>query len=206
MNTLPAIPEARGALDVHVVTDTCIAIETWAKTTDDVTALRDAKNKLAAIDEYLSLTARDGRAAVAATMRRLEVRIGQLLGPASPNGKTSGLVATNPDSISPRERHDMRTLAANEEIVERVIAESTDEAPASRRKVVEAIKGTTRRRRPLADAARDAAAELYRAAERVQRIVEDDRFEANKREVAVALNGHLRNTIQLCQQLSSTIN
>lgn len=54
MNVLPAIPEARGAIDVHVVTDTCAAIETWAKSADDVAALRDARNKLAAIDEYQS--------------------------------------------------------------------------------------------------------------------------------------------------------
>lgn len=63
------------------VTDQCMAIETWAAQCDSIPELKDWKNKLAAVDEYLARTSTEGRARVAATMRRLEVRIGELLGP-----------------------------------------------------------------------------------------------------------------------------
>lgn len=61
--------------------------------------------------------------------RRLEVRIGQLLGPAEPTaGPGRGKPSNATDGLSRDERSAVRTLAPNEEIVEQVIAESTDEA------------------------------------------------------------------------------
>jgi hypothetical protein len=58
-------------------------------------------------------------------MRRLESRIGTLLGKATPNGKGSGLVTDNPD-LSSRQRHDFRQMAAHPDTVEQVVNDSTD--------------------------------------------------------------------------------
>ena len=50
-------------------------------------------------------------------MRRLEVRIGVVLGPASPNGKGLGSIATDPDGLSKDERHAFRTMAVHADVV-----------------------------------------------------------------------------------------
>ena len=63
-----------------------------------------------------------------ATQRRLEVRIGELLGPApSPQetGARKGSGATEP--LSKDERHDFRQMAAHPEVVEDEIERSEDE-------------------------------------------------------------------------------
>lgn len=66
------------------VEDQCLRVEMWAESATSIPELRDAGNKLAAISEYLELTSTEGRARVAAAQRRIEVRIGQLLGPTEP--------------------------------------------------------------------------------------------------------------------------
>jgi hypothetical protein len=47
------------------------------------------------------------------------------------------------------------------------------------------------KRRPLTEAARDAGWEIRRAAERIARIVGDDRLSTNKQQVSSALRNHL---------------
>lgn len=131
------------------VDDQCAAIEQWAEQCDSVPELRDAINKCAAIDEYLARTSSEGRARVAAAMRRIEVRIGALLPP--PMTRHEAGVARHDPSARHRDpvlteidRHtlgDFRSMAENPEVVETVIAESTDDQPASRRKVMQRIKG-----------------------------------------------------------------
>lgn len=62
------------------------------------------------------------------------------------------------------------------------------------------------RRRPLADAARDAGQELRKAIERLERLAADDRFASNKEQVAAHLRGHLPTAIEVCQDLLNRIN
>jgi hypothetical protein len=121
------------------VHDQCAAIEAWAEACQSVPELRDASNKLAAIDTYLERTSIEGRARTAAAMRRLEVRIGQLLGPAEKGRPSNGNVPRE-EHLPGNRRHDFRQMAEHEDVVEDVIADSTDEDPASRRKVTEAIR------------------------------------------------------------------
>jgi len=75
-----------GPMTTIEVAHQCRQTEVWAGHCDDIPAIRDANAKLGAIGEYLTRTSNDGRALIAATQWRLEVRIGQLLGPASRNG------------------------------------------------------------------------------------------------------------------------
>jgi hypothetical protein len=119
------------------VHDQCAAIEAWAEACQSVPELRDASNKLAAIDTYLERTSIEGRARTAAAMRRLEVRIGQLLGPAENRGPAT---PHRDERLHDQQRSDFRRMAEHEDVVEEVIACSTDEDPASRRKVTEAIR------------------------------------------------------------------
>ena len=61
------------------------------------------------------------------------------------------------------------------------------------------------KRRPLAEQAQSAEWELVKAIERVERIVEDDRFAANKEVVTPHLRSHLTNAIDSCQGLLDRI-
>jgi hypothetical protein len=157
MNLLPATQPQAGTVSLAQVDGQCTQIEAWAESCASVPELRDAANKLAAIDEYLSRTSTEGRARVAAAMRRLEVRIGQVLGPppsprerGSLGGRPGGIDTASPpkalprgEELSPKDRSQFRSMAENEDIVEEAIAESTDERPASRRQVQERIKAAS---------------------------------------------------------------
>lgn len=200
MSLVAAAPMSLAAVD-----DQCSAIEAWAEQCESVPELRDATNKLAAIDEYLNRTSTEGRGRVAAAMRRLEVRIGKLLGPARVGRPAVGTsVATD---LSPDQRSEFRQMAENEDKVEQVIAASTDEEPASRRKVLDRIRDVSPlpkvkdRRPPLADTAKRAAWDFRKAVERLDRIASDDRFAANKQQVAAHWRGHLSYAIEVCQDL-----
>lgn len=128
--------------DVANVYELCRQTEEMLAFVDDVANAYEAKAKFAAIDTYLSQTSQDGRARLAATMRRLEARIGELIGEALPNGgvNRNGLIASNPMPLAPKERSEFRLMAAHPDVVEAVIAGSTDTKPPSRRKVIAAIR------------------------------------------------------------------
>ena len=154
------IPRPSPGLDVF---STCQQIEAWAAETADVAAINDAKARLAAIEQYIAQTSTDGRKAVAAAMRRLEARIGEVIGAAKPGPPQSSVAAE--DSLTKHERHEFRKLAAHPEIVNDVIDASSDDDPPSRSKVLKAI--ADERRTPEQQAADDHDAYVRRAAKRL---------------------------------------
>lgn len=124
----------------------CAAIEAWSETCDDVGELLDTRNKCAAMREYLRLTSIEGRARITATERRLEVRVGVLLGPARQPSETGrGRTVDRDHEMDSATVAHFRRMAADPETVEAVIAASTDAKPPSRRKVMDAIKAKRRR-------------------------------------------------------------
>ena len=125
------------------VSDQCEHIERWSETCESVAELKDVSNKLAAIDEYLHRTSNEGRGRVAATLRRLEVRIGALLGKSPGAGPGRGKVDHDP-SFSANQRHDFREMAEHADLVEQLTEQSTDDSPLSRRKVLQAIADAER--------------------------------------------------------------
>ena len=180
------------------VEDQCARVEAWAEQSDSVPELRDAMNKLSAISEYLTLTSTEGVARVEAAKRRLEVRIGQVLGPPQQGRRVDlePLPRAEEVPVPPTQRHEFRQMAAHPDVVEQVIAESTDDNPPSRRQVTEAIKAEKPpapkpRRTPLPEQAERAGWEFRRAVERIERITADDRFPANREQVAAQRRGHL---------------
>ena len=62
------------------------------------------------------------------------------------------------------------------------------------------------RRRPITDSARDIGWEIRKAAEKLQRLTEDDRFSRNKEEVAAHTRGHIQFVIESCQGFLDDIN
>ena len=178
---IPAIIETTSAV---VLADQCSALELWADGCESIPELRDANNRLAAIEEYLNRTSTEGRARVAEAQRHLEVRIGELLGPAERGGdRKSDQFTREVIDLSANERSQFRAMAEHPNIVEDVIAESTNDAPASRRKVINAIRAASsnqRRRSPLPDQLRSAVWDLGKSVGRLKRLVADDRFDMNK--------------------------
>lgn len=66
-------------------------------------------------------------------------------------------------------------------------------------------KPQQQRRRPLPDVARDAGWELRKAVEKVQRLIDDDRFHANAQEVTAQLRSHLLFAAETCQGLNGRL-
>lgn len=191
------------------VEDQCQMVEAWAAQCDSVPELRDAGNKLSAIDEYLARTSTDGRARVALAQRNLEARIGDLIGPGIPGRPP----ADNPnhgkgldDGLNDRQRSEFRQLAGNRDVIDDVAAESTDDDPPSRRKVMKAIKQQTKpQRSPLAADAERAGWQFRKAVERLEAIAADDRFPSNKRQVADQIGGHLSYAIEVLADLHNQL-
>lgn len=173
--------EPSTSIAVH---DQCAQVEAWAEQCASIPELRDAGNKLAAIDQYLAKTSSEGRERVAATLRRLEVRIGKLLGPAVVGAHSS---ANEGAELTPNQRSEFRAMAEHEEVVEQVIAGSSNEALASRAKVTSAIKPKAARRGPIVDDAADLARRLRKDLRLVEALVADDRFSKSRPQIGRTL-------------------
>lgn len=138
--TLPVLPSEQSITPAELA-QYGEQIVAWAEQTDDVAEVRESASKWAAITEYVRRTSKEGIADAEAVLRRLEVRVGQLLGPPQPGKRTDLSVTTDgSDEVNRQTRTDLRDMAEHADIVEQVIAESNDESPPSRRKVIAAIR------------------------------------------------------------------
>lgn len=155
MTMLPAIPEP-SSTPVPALLDACEAVVMWAEECDDLPLVEDIYERMADVVRWLSRN--DHALAAQASLRRLEERIGQLLGPAEvggdrgnqyTGGKSQIPHAEPATSLPPNRASEFRKIAAHPEVVDEVIAEATEDSPPSRRKVLEAIKS-------LEQAAKDA--------------------------------------------------
>lgn len=109
---LPALPDPTTATieRLHAISDEAAE---WAAGCDDVEEAVEAWHKIAAIEEYLSRKKQAGPAQTAA--RLLEVRIGQLLGPAE-RGRPEK--STSDGTFLPRNRtYEFRKMAAHADVV-----------------------------------------------------------------------------------------
>jgi len=124
-----------------------------AESTNDAHVVTDLSNKWAAITEYLRRTSTEGIAQAEATKLRLVSRIGAL-SPAIPND--GGRI--NPDAgidhpMSRNRMTEARKLAANTDVVDEVIEQSTDANPPTKAKALREIA----KRSAQADAAEEQA-------------------------------------------------
>jgi hypothetical protein len=139
-----AIPQPSQLVDV---VNLCQSIEAQLPYVDDVGQLKDAAAKLRAIDEYLSVTNVEGRKAIVATIRHIDIRAGEVLGVGVVGRPPQGEIVKGftISELSNVEKRQLRLMAQHPDIVEQVIEESTDQRPASRLKVITAIKESVKR-------------------------------------------------------------
>lgn len=140
MSASLAIPDAH---DVVSPVAMCESVELRLPYIDDTSALMDGRAKLLAIEKYLAMTSKVGNARIEATARRIEMRVGDVLGD-SPHGgdrRSDQVSNVRLDRSMPRNSlHRLRMLAAHRDIVERVIADSDDTKPPSQNKALQAIR------------------------------------------------------------------
>jgi N6-adenosine-specific RNA methylase IME4 len=126
---LPVVPDPT-LTSVDALHQACLTVREWVDDCDNIPAAVEVLARVAAIEEYLSRRGQEGPAQEAA--RWLEVRIGDLLGPASPNGKGDVRV---PHEVPKNRVHEFRKLAAHRDLV-------ADMVPASRRRILHVIRQT----------------------------------------------------------------
>lgn len=130
---LPAIPSGAIVTPEQIAEVGGLLVQ-WAEQTEDAAEVKDAADRWAAITEYVRRQNNEGVAQAEATLRRLELRVSVLLPDAVVGSHASAIAGVNRD-----ERRWFRKIGAHPDIVEQVIAESSDADPASRRKVLRAI-------------------------------------------------------------------
>ena len=139
--TVPALP-APSTITPAELAALGAGLVDWCQTVDDIAQVKDVSARWAAITEYARRTSRDGIAEAEAVLRRLETRIGQL--DKSRQGARTDLelctYGRRSSELHWRTASEFRLMAKHPEIVEAVIADSTDANPPSRRKVVGAIR------------------------------------------------------------------
>lgn len=154
---LPVIPDAR-SVGVEQAAALARQIEAWADTTDDVAALEDARAKVAAIETYLRRKHEDASTEIARADRRLEIRIGEILGPPPGRGgdrRSDGIKAPrgfDPSPLPPQRASQFRKMAA----------------AASEPEVAEAVERGASRAEVLREAERVVERERARAAEEAE--------------------------------------
>jgi hypothetical protein len=165
--TLPALPPP-AAITPAEVDEYAVAVERFADDCDDIAAVTDTKNRWAAITEYIRRTSRDGVNRAEVAMRHLEQRVGLLIkakreaGELATAHRPSGSVEVSTLPNIGLDRHDAAefvAMAEHPEVVEAVIAESSDDAPATRNKVRTAIR-EHKQRQVESQAEQDLAVEI----------------------------------------------
>lgn len=127
MSGLPVVPEPTSS-SIAALHDACLAVRVWVDQCDDVGEATEMLARMAAVETYLARRDADGPAQEAA--RWLEVRIGELLGPAENHGPAT--VDRDP-RLTRDDRKHFRSLAAHRDIVASLV-------PCSRRVVLKAIR------------------------------------------------------------------
>ena len=94
-SSLVAVDSEPGSL--VAIDEQCDRIEAWAEQCSSEVEIRQrGLATLSAMDAYLEKTSSDGRARVNLAMRRLEKRVGELLGPAPGHGGRRPKTQQNP--------------------------------------------------------------------------------------------------------------
>ena len=125
--TLPVIPRLEH-LTIIGARDVCASVVQWANECDDVKTVLEALEVFGVVAEYLRINdaAREGEAA----MRYLEMRIGELAGPAMNGGdRKSDQLPRAVTDLHHARLHEFRQMAKRPDVVEQVIVESSQESP-----------------------------------------------------------------------------
>jgi hypothetical protein len=134
---LPALPRPE-TLTLAEARDVCASVVQWANDQEDIETVLAAKQAFNVVAEYLRLN--DAAREAETTMRYLEVRIGELLGPAQVGRPSGNLTHALNIDLNHARVHEFRQMAAHPDVVDRVIEESSESSPPSRSKVLNAIR------------------------------------------------------------------
>lgn len=138
---LPAIPEPT-SVDLERAHVLAQSVVEWAGTCEDVAELDDARARVAAIGTYLRRRDTQAAKALATAERRLEVRIGELIGEAEPiAGPGRGKPSSVDDGLTRNQRHQTRKIAQHKDLPE---VQDAIEGGESKAEVLRRIKAAER--------------------------------------------------------------
>lgn len=142
---------------------------------------------------------REERQEVVASLRDSGLSIRAI---AAATGHDTKTVQKDLRQVSESPTPDPRVLDAHDRMREAMVANSRPKITGTDGKTYSPPKPTEKpRRSSLADAAQKAGWEFRKAVERIERIHDDDRFSANREQVAAHLRGHLSFAVEVCQDL-----
>lgn len=144
---LPSLPDPT-TVTVAALHRHCYEVGEWMAEIIDVARLDDVRHWLAAVETYLSAKQAEGPAQT--TARRLEARIGELLGPADNRGPAT---LGRDLRLSHWEKYDFRLMAEHRDVWE-------DKLPLPRRRVLRLIRDEQADVRPIPDVPVDLRCEL----------------------------------------------
>lgn len=141
--TAVVIPEPED-LDLNRVATFAKTVIDHANQCEDIAELNDIRERIAAIETYLSRRNDKAARALARTDRALEVRIGELLGPAQIGGdrRSDQVGRDQPDPLTKDQRHDFRKMANHQDDPE--VADAINSG-ASRARVLRLIDAAQQR-------------------------------------------------------------
>lgn len=134
---LPAIPEAKTVTTEHAAAFAAQVV-TWAQTVRDIDALKDTKERVAAVESYLRRRHEAAAAEFAKADRKLEWRIGQLL-PPKRQGARSDLTCPSEDKFPRQRANQFRKIAEHADAGEPEVLAAIERG-ASRADVLRATK------------------------------------------------------------------
>lgn len=110
--SLPALPDAK-SITPERARAYAVAIEMWAKDADDIAAVKDTQAKVSALETYLRRRNKGAAVEMARAARKLEVRVGVLLGEAERGGdrKSESFKSHASDLIPKNDRYRLRQMA-----------------------------------------------------------------------------------------------
>lgn len=143
MTNLPAIPSPASLPTIDQINEQGEALVAWVGTTEDVDAINEQVVLWSMLIVYVRETSKNGIAKVEGVKRKVERRIGQLIGPAEHGGsRAKGQVKVNAPigGLKRHDREDFRKMAAHSGVVDATIDTSNDDSPPTRNKVLAAIE------------------------------------------------------------------
>lgn len=151
---------------------------------DTVQSLRDAGLSIRAIEAATGVTAK--------TIRKDIKQVREIPTPAKPLER---------ETVTPNFKKSAQGTAAQATPAAPVPDPGTAKVKGIDGKQYAATSKREPRRTPLVDTAQQLGWEIRRAAEKLDRLSHDDRFNGNKEEVAARLRGHLEFCVEVCQDL-----
>lgn len=153
--TALSLPSSPALMSVEDVDRYAVEVEAFAQATESLAEAQGIQARWAAVTTWIRKTSRDGVKRAEEAQRRIEQRIGELIQAereagrlathGGDQGEMQGCTSLSDVGLDRRDAADFAAMANHADVLDRVIAESTDDAPPTRNRVRSAIRAEKER-------------------------------------------------------------